>query len=68
MHVVFSDGLAAISIFLEPETGGIADEVVQLGAVHVYRRRIDDFQAVVVGEVPAAAVRRLGDGIERRAR
>ncbi len=68
MHVVFSDGLAAISIFLEPGTGGVADELVQLGAVHVYRRRINDFQAVVVGEVPAAAVRRLGDGIERRAR
>ncbi len=68
IHVVFSDGLAAISIFLEPETGGVADELVQLGAVHVYRRRIDEFQAVVVGEVPAAAVRRLGDGIERRVR
>lgn len=68
LHVVFSDGLASISVFLEAAVAGVEDGVAKVGAIHVYRRRIDEFQAVVMGEVPAAAVRRLGDGIERRVR
>lgn len=68
LHVVFSDGVAAISVFLEPLVESSEDGVTQVGPVHVYRRRIDGFQAVVMGEVPAAAVRRLGDGIERKVR
>ena len=67
MHVVFSDGLASISVFIEP--GGSAAEqetTATLGPVNVYRRQIDEHRVVVMGEVPALAVRRLGDGIERK--
>lgn len=67
MHVVFSDGLASISVFIEP--GGSAAEqetTATLGPVNVYRRQIDEHRVVVMGEVPALAVRRIGEGIERR--
>ncbi len=67
MHVVFSDGLASISVFIEP--GGSAGEketTATLGPLNVYRRQIDEHRVVVMGEVPALAVRRLGEGIERR--
>lgn len=67
MHVVFSDGLASISVFIEP--GGSAGEqetTATLGPVNVYRRQIDEHRVVVMGEVPALAVRRIGEGIERR--
>ncbi len=66
MHVVFSDGLAAMSVFIEPAGAVVDAEVARVGAVHVYRRQIDGYQAVVMGEVPISAVRRLGEGIERR--
>lgn len=68
VHVVFSDGLASISVFLESAVAGVEDGTARVGAINVYRRRIDEFQAVVMGEVPAVAVRRLGEGIERRVR
>jgi sigma-E factor negative regulatory protein RseB len=68
LHVVFSDGAAAISVFFEPVADAVEDKLAQVGSVQVYRRRIDGYQAVVMGEVPAAAVRRLGDGIERKVR
>jgi sigma-E factor negative regulatory protein RseB len=67
LHVVFSDGLASISVFIEP--GGSAGEkeaVSAVGPVNVYRRQVGEHRLVVMGEVPALAVKRLGDGIERR--
>ncbi|MDP1734123.1 MAG: MucB/RseB C-terminal domain-containing protein [Sulfuritalea sp.] len=67
LHVVFSDGLASISVFVEP--GGSAGETEALsvvGPVNVYRRQLGEHRVVVMGEVPALAVKRLGDGIERR--
>lgn len=69
LHVVFSDGLATISVFIEP--GGATGEqetTATLGPVNVYRRQVDEHRVVVMGEVPAIAVRRLGEGIERRRR
>ena len=37
-----------------------------VGPVNVYRRQLGAHRLVVMGEVPALAVKRLGDGIERR--
>jgi len=67
LHVVFSDGLASISVFIEP--GGSAGEaaaVSAVGPVNVYRRQSGEYRLIVMGEVPALAVRLLGEGIERK--
>jgi sigma-E factor negative regulatory protein RseB len=67
LHVVFSDGLASISVFIEPgAAAGETEAETSFGPVNVYRRQLGDHRLVVMGEVPALAVRRLGDGIERR--
>jgi sigma-E factor negative regulatory protein RseB len=67
LHVVFSDGLASISVFIEPGgSAGEAETVAAVGPVNVYRRQLGEHRVVVMGEVPALAVRRLGDGVERR--
>ncbi len=69
LHLVFSDGLASISVFIEP--GGSAGEVnslASMGPVNVYRRHVGGHRVVVMGEVPVLAVKRMGDGIERRRR
>lgn len=67
LHVVFSDGLASISVFIESGgIGGEADSVATMGPVNIYRRQLGDHRLVVMGEVPPLAVKRLGDGIERR--
>jgi len=68
-HWVFSDGLAAISAFIDPiaepqpETG-----LFKMGAVNVYKRLLGDYLVVVMGDVPHATLQRLGDGIEARRR
>ncbi|TRZ90309.1 MAG: siderophore-interacting protein [Rhodocyclaceae bacterium] len=67
LHVVFSDGLGSISVFIESGgAGGEADAVSSVGPLNVYRRQVGEYRLVVMGEVPALAVKRLGDGIERR--
>lgn len=61
-HVVFSDGLAAVSVFAEPvngkepEAGGLAE----LGGVNVFGRVVGGHLITVVGEVPVDTVRQIG--------
>ncbi len=58
-QVVLSDGLAAISIFIEdwtPERGDIST-TTEHGATSVHRSRQDDFWLTVLGEVPIRTVR-----------
>ena len=69
LHVVFTDGLASISVFIEPGVpGGHAEPLASAGPVNIYRRQLGDHRVVVMGEVPTLAVKRLGDGIEPRRR
>lgn len=68
-HVVFSDGLAAISVFIEPLPAGKPKPetgLFSMGAINVYKRLRGDMLLVVMGDVPPAALRMLGDGIEAR--
>lgn len=69
VHMVFSDGLAAISVFIEPmDPGHRADGLGDLstGAINIYKRVVGDYLITALGEVPLHAVRRVGDGIEQR--
>jgi sigma-E factor negative regulatory protein RseB len=66
-QLVFSDGLAAVSVFIEPISGrsdAARSGVASMGAVNVYRRGVSDHLVTVVGEAPAASVRRIGDTVE----
>lgn len=66
-HFVFSDGLASISVFIEP-LGGRQEkaepETYSAGAINVYKRVLAGHLLTVLGEVPPATLKRLGDGIE----
>jgi sigma-E factor negative regulatory protein RseB len=66
---MFSDGLAAISVFIEPASNSKIKgdaAVLSAGGVNIYRRTAGDTQFMLVGDVPPQALRRLGDGIEAR--
>jgi sigma-E factor negative regulatory protein RseB len=67
-HLVFSDGLASISVFIErlDTTGQPLDGFDSVGAVNAYGSMVDDMQITVVGEVPAATVERVAAAIARR--
>lgn len=68
-HLVFSDGLASVSVFIEPRDSeskpmrGLA----RLGAAFAYSRDLDGHQVTAVGEVPAATVEVIASGVIRAA-
>lgn len=68
-HLVFSDGLATVSVFIEkgmPAREKDRQIATGMGGVHAHRTRRDEYQVTTVGEVPAATVSRIGESIHRR--
>lgn len=64
-HMVFADGLATISVFLERLDGGAAilQGQSQLGSMNAFGIKVDDYQILVVGEVPITTVQNIATSI-----
>ena len=65
-HMVFSDGLAAVSVFIEKMKKGKKAGMrgpSSMVAVHAFSTVIDDHRVTVVGEVPAATVAQIGGSL-----
>ncbi|MDH5633634.1 MAG: MucB/RseB C-terminal domain-containing protein [Gammaproteobacteria bacterium] len=60
-HIVLSDGLAAVSVFIEPARSAQNDGGNRMGAVNAWRRHLAQFQITVVGEVPEKTVRKIAE-------
>ncbi|MEI2417277.1 MucB/RseB C-terminal domain-containing protein [Orrella sp. JC864] len=67
-QLVLSDGLAAISVFIEPYDGSLAGDhprgLMRRGPINVYGTRIADFWVTVLGEVPPATLEQLAASTE----
>lgn len=76
MQVVFSDGMATLSVFIEPTGAAEAqpapaaapgeDVAQQVGPTAAYSMRLGDAMVTVVGEVPPTAVRAVAHSVEFR--
>ncbi len=66
-HLVFSDGLVAVSVFVEP-VGGTAHStgLKQEGAVNMYIRQLEDYVVTVLGEAPPVTIRQIALAVTRR--
>lgn len=58
-QLVYSDGLAAISVFVEPDEPSRTEGEMQQGAMHIVGRRKDGYWLTVMGEVPLMTVRQV---------
>ncbi|TDJ63843.1 MAG: hypothetical protein E2O35_09790 [Proteobacteria bacterium] len=65
-HMVYSDGLAMVSIFVEKlmEHAQPLQGFSSMGAVNTFSRVAGNFQITVVGEVPSATVRRIAGSVD----
>lgn len=61
-HLVIGDGIASVSVYIEPDAGGLVG-ATRMGAIAAIGGRIDDHHATVVGEVPERTARMLLDGL-----
>jgi sigma-E factor negative regulatory protein RseB len=67
---IFSDGLAMVSLFVEPykkERHLRVGLTAMGGAIHSLARRAGEWWVVAVGEVPPATLSAFAQGLERRA-
>jgi len=67
-HLVFSDGLVAVSVFVEPiaATPSVQAGFLQQGGLNVYALRLDDHMVTVLGEAPARTVQQIANSVVRR--
>lgn len=67
IHFMFTDGLASISVFIEPLNNqeGVKG-TYSVGAINVYKRTTGKHLLTILGEVPMSTLTRLGDGMELR--
>ena len=64
-HIVYSDGLASVSVFIASEQDPEIARQSRIGVSNTYTTVIGEHQVTAVGEVPAATVRRIADGMRR---
>jgi len=68
-HIVYSDGIAAVSVFIEPmpKSPPPAGPTYQ-GAVNIYVKSQADQMVTVVGETPARTVKQIAESLSPRDR
>jgi sigma-E factor negative regulatory protein RseB len=61
LHLVYSDGLASVSVFIEKKQDSKKhlQGAVTMGAVNAYGNYVEDYLVTVVGEVPKKTVRSM---------
>lgn len=70
LHTVFTDGLAHVSVFVEPYDARPTrkEQLLGMGATHSLSRRIGDWWVTVVGEVPPKTLKAFAGSLERAPR
>ena len=66
LHMIYSDGLASVSVFIETGDSGDhhrLDGATSIGALNVFGQKIDDAHVTVMGEVPEVTVARIAQSI-----
>ena len=64
-QMIFSDGIASVSLFIEPITKGMRPKMghMLIGSTNICANVIDGYQVTVVGEVPEATVMQIAKAV-----
>ncbi len=67
-QMIFSDGIASVSLFIEPVTKGMRPKMghMLIGSTNICANVIDGYQITVVGEVPEATVMQIAKAVSFR--
>ena len=64
LQLVFSDGLAGISVFIEPWLPRLEGLPLQQGSLNMLGKRHGKFWLTIVGEVPLVSIRQVVESLE----
>ncbi len=65
-QMVYTDGLASLSVFIEKQTLQVVQGGTSMGAVNGYIRIINNYSVTAIGAVPAITVRRMAESVYRQ--
>lgn len=69
-HIALSDGLATVSVFIEPITqdapASLPGFFTIRGAINIYVRILGDYKITTVGEVPLETIKLIGDSVIKK--
>ena len=69
-HIAVSDGLATVSVFIEPISKDAPSPVpgffTSRGAINIYVRTLNDNKITTVGEVPLETIKLIGDSVVKK--
>ncbi len=64
-HIIYSDGLVTVSVFIAPVTGKKKAGGSSVGASNSYSIVIDDYRVTAVGQVPQITVEQIAKSMRR---
>ncbi len=62
-QMVYTDGLASLSVFIEKETAQTPQGGTSLGAVNAFIRIFKNYSVTAIGEVPAITVKQVAESV-----
>lgn len=62
-QMVYTDGLASLSVFIEKKSSLTQEGVSSMGAVNAYIRLYNDHSVTAIGEVPAITVKQVAESV-----
>ena len=65
-HILFSDGLANVSVFIEAKRPESVTGLASMGSSNSYCTTRDDFEITAIGEVPAITVKQIASSMQQR--
>jgi len=65
-HILFSDGLANVSVFIAANSGKLAAGAARVGGSNFYGVERGDFEISAIGEVPAMTVEQIATSMRLR--
>jgi sigma-E factor negative regulatory protein RseB len=65
-QMVYTDGLASLSVFIEKQTAQTPQGGTSLGAVNAFIRIFKNYSVTAIGEVPAITVRQVAESVSNQ--
>lgn len=62
-QMILTDGMASVSVFIEPTSANSLTGETSMGAVNAYGTRFNEYTVTAIGEVPAITVRQLAESM-----
>ena len=62
-QLVLTDGLASVSVFIEPTSAESLQGASSMGAVNAFGARFNDYTITAIGEVPAKTVKQIAEAV-----